>query len=116
MHVLRIGGGCGDHRAGRQSIMDRRRAIHHNVPSSECRDSLECGRPSSDMFQLSDSPKSSSEGLCGSWSCVYDIELINPALVLICGVGLPTRHVSSGASGVPRRVKVERRRQKQVEL
>src|SRR5712692_11681133 len=38
----------------------------------------------------------------------------NPALVFICGVGLATRHASSGASGVPRRVKVERRRQKQL--
>ena len=36
-----------------------------------------------------------------------------PIPMLVLGVGLATRHVSSGASGVPRRVKVERRRQKQ---
>jgi len=39
--------------------------------------------------------------------------LINPALVFSRGVGLATRHASREASGVPRPVKVERRRQKQ---
>jgi hypothetical protein len=47
---------------------------------------------------------------------LYDTEFINPALVFSRGVGPATRHASSGASGVPCRVKVERRRQKQVEL
>src|SRR6185295_19243764 len=28
MPIFRIGGGCGDHRAGRQSILDWRRAVH----------------------------------------------------------------------------------------
>jgi len=41
--------------------------------------------------------------------------LINPALVFSRGVGLATRHVSREAGGVPRPVKVERRRQKQKE-
>jgi hypothetical protein len=44
----------------------------------------------------------------------FDIELINPALVLSVVVGLATRHDWSEASGVPGRVKVERRRQKQI--
>ena len=35
-------------------------------------------------------------------------------LLLFVAHPLATRHVSSGASGVPRRVKVERRRQKQL--
>ena len=45
---------------------------------------------------------------------LYDIEFINPALVFSRGVGLATRHASREASGVPRRVKVERRRQRQL--
>jgi tetratricopeptide (TPR) repeat protein len=44
------------------------------------------------------------------------IEFINPALVLICGVGLATRHASSGASGISRTVQVECRRQKQLKF
>src|SRR6266852_2227657 len=86
------------------------------------------------MLLFSQFSRSSNEG-SGSASCIpciissitsgwmswneyvgrlYDIEFINPALVFSRGVGLATRHVSSGASGVPRRVKVERRRQKQL--
>jgi hypothetical protein len=45
---------------------------------------------------------------------MYVIELINPALVFSRGVGLATRHAAREASGVPRRVKVERRRQKPI--
>jgi len=57
---------------------------------------------------------SSMSSFSSSMGMSFHIEFINPPSCLAVVIGLATRHGSREANGVPRPVKVERRRQRQV--